>query len=63
MEMIKILPKDGRLIRLEDCTILPEEGKTVPKSTFINRKIKSGDVLVAEMAPEKKEVKFGANKK
>lgn len=46
MDIVEIVPSEGKLIRLRDGTILPKEGREVMKDTFINRKLKSGDILI-----------------
>lgn len=54
MERIFVKPCEGKRVRDLDGTLIPNEGKEVLKTTYINRQIKAGDLETAMAVPKKK---------
>ena len=49
MNQVFIRPNGGRNVRLESGLLLPVEGMEVARTIYVERRILSGDAVVAEM--------------
>lgn len=47
-DQICIRPGEGKKVRLENGLVLPQEGMEVVHTTFVERRIQSGDAVVVE---------------
>ena len=49
---IKVIPVEGRRCYTTEGMLIPEDGVVVVESTYWNRRIKDGDVVVADLPIE-----------
>jgi hypothetical protein len=53
MEQIFIKPNEGRAVRLDNGLLIPSEGMEVVRTSYIDRRILAGDVIVVDPVNEK----------